>query len=168
MRVYLPATFSMLMELNEKAVVTARHGWAFAVTPALREFYTSGEEEELEAIAFDDASEASLRLLAIGDQERFPHRRVVISADVSDSAVTSMPDLGEAVVKLDPAQVQFSEVAALHVDIEESEAATARAIEAIDASDLGEEDAELTVGDAQDNYLAFYDPSELPFLIDLL
>ena len=168
MRVYLPATFSMLMDLNEQSVVTARRGWAFAVTPSLREFYTAGEEEELEAIAFDDAAEASIRLLAVGDQERFPHRRVVISADVEDSAATLTPDMGEAVVKLEPAQIELRQVAAVHVDVEESEQATAKAIEAIDASDLGDEDAELIVGDAQDNYLAFYHPDELPFLIDLL
>ncbi|AGS34187.1 hypothetical protein B841_03520 [Corynebacterium maris DSM 45190] len=168
MRVYLPATFSMLMDLNGQSVVTARRGWAFAVTPSLREFYTSGEEEELEAIAFDDAAEASIRLLAVGDQERFPHRRVVISADVEDSAATLTPDMGESVVKLDPAQIELRRVAAVHVDVEESEEATAKAIEAIDASDLGDEDAELIVGDAQDHYLAFYHPDELPFLIDLL
>ena len=168
MRVYLPATFSMLMDLNDQSVVTARRGWAFAVTPALREFYTAGEEEEFEAVAFDDAAEASIRLLAVGDQERFPHRRVVISADVEDSAATLTPDMGEAVVKLEPAQIELRQVAAVHVDVEESEQATAKAIEAIDASDLGDEDAELIVGDAQDNYLAFYHPDELPFLIDLL
>ena len=26
----------------------------------------------------------------------------------------------------------------------------------------------VTVGDAQDNYMAFYDPSELPALVELL
>ena len=42
------------------------------------------------------------------------------------------------------------------------------AVAVIDEADLGEEDAELTVGDAQDNYMAFYDPSELPVLVELL
>ena len=93
---------------------------------------------------------------------------MVISADVEDSAATLTPDMGEAVVKLEPAQIELRQVAAVHVDVEESEQATAKAIEAIDASDLGDEDAELIVGDAQDNYLAFYHPDELPFLIDLL
>lgn len=158
----------MLMELNDNSVIAARNGWGFAVTPALREYYTSGEEEELEDVAFDDAAEASLRLLAIGDQDRFPHRRVVVSVDVDDASARFEPDMGEAVVKLDPAQIPLGKVAAIHVDIEESEEATRKAIEAVDASDLGDEDAELTVGDAQDNYLAFYDPSELPFLIELL
>lgn len=168
MRVYLPATFSILTELESTGVVSARNGWGFAVTPALREFYTSGDEEELEAIAFDDAAEASLRLLAIGDEEQFPHRRVVISVDVEDANVTLADDMGESVVKLAPAQVELERVAAMHIDVAEAEAATAKAVELIDEADLGDEDAELAVGDAQDNYMAFYDPSELAVLIDLL
>lgn len=168
MRVYLPATFSLLVQLRDNGQITARNGWAFAVTPSLREFYTAGDEEELEAIAFDDAAEASLRLLAIGDEEQFPHRRVVISADVEDSAAKPDPDMIESVVRLSPAVVSLDQVAALHVDLAEAEEATAAAIENIDASDLGDEDAALIVGDAQDNYMAFYAPSELPFLIELL
>lgn len=54
------------------------------------------------------------------------------------------------------------------MDIEESEAATAKAIDAIDNADLGDEDAELAVGDALDNFMAFYDPTELPILVELL
>ena len=42
------------------------------------------------------------------------------------------------------------------------------AIAVIDAADLGDEDAELTVGDAQDHDLAWYATQELPFLLDLL
>lgn len=168
MRVYLPATFSILNELENNGVISARNGWGFAVTPALREFYTSGDEEELEAIAFDDAAEASIRLLAIGDEEQFPHRRVVISADVEDDTVTLADDMGDTVVKLSPAQVSLKQVAALHIDVAEAEEATAKAIEVIDAADLGDEDAELAVGDAQDNYMAYYDISELGVLIDLL
>ena len=38
----------------------------------------------------------------------------------------------------------------------------------IDAADLGDEDAELVVGDAQDHDLAWYATQELPFLLDLL
>ncbi|WBT09350.1 hypothetical protein PAB09_03200 [Corynebacterium sp. SCR221107] len=168
MRVYLPATFSILRELNDTGVINARNGYGFAVTPALREWYTEGEEEDLAEIAFDDASLASLRLLGVGDEEAFPHRRVVVSVDVSDDVVTLAPDLGEAVVKLNPAQVPLDAVAAIHVDVEVSEEATAKAIEAIDAADLGDEDAELIVGDAVDNFMAWYDPTELPVLVQLL
>ena len=165
MRVYLPATFGMLASLEENKLIHARNGWAFAATDALHDFFTSGDEEEIEAVAFDDAALASIRLLAIGDEERHPHRRVVISADVADA--TADPEMGESVVRL-AGPVKLEDVAAIHVDIAEAEQATAKAIEAVDAADLGDEDAELTVGDAQDNYMAFYDPSELPVLVELL
>ncbi|WP_206214041.1 DUF6912 family protein [Corynebacterium qintianiae] len=164
MRVYIPATFSMLASLKDNGVLHARNGWGFAATPQLSEFYTSGDQEEIEAIAFDDAALASIRLLAIGGEEQFPHRRVVVSADVN---ATGEPDMGESVVRVS-GPVELKDVAALHVDVAEAEEATAKAIEQIDAADLGDEDAELAVGDAQDNYMAFYDPSELPFLIELL
>ena len=155
----------MLASLEENKLIHARNGWAFAATDALHEFFTSGDEEEIEAVAFDDAALASIRLLAIGDEERHPHRRVVISADVADA--TADPEMGESVVRL-AGPVKLEDVAAIHVDIAEAEQATAKAIEVVDAADLGDEDAELTVGDAQDNYMAFYDPSELPVLVELL
>ncbi len=167
-RVFLPATFAMLTELEETGQLAARSGWGFTVTPALREFYTEGDEEEIEYSAFIEASMASLRLLAIGDEEKFPHRRVVISVDVDDSVVTPKPDMGEPVVALNPATITKDNLQAIHVDIEESEAATAKAIAAIDNADLGDEDAELAVGDALDNFMAFYDPTELPILVELL
>ncbi len=164
MRVYIPATFGMLTSLQDDGLIHARSGWGFAATKALHDFFTSGDEEEIEAVAFDDAALASIRLLAIGDEERFPHRRVVISADVT---ATEEPEMGESVVKL-AGPVELEQVAAIHVDIAEAEEATAKAIEVIDAADLGDEDAELAVGDAQDYYMAFYDPSELAFLVELL
>lgn len=168
MRVYIPATFALLQELSENGAITARSGYGFAVTPALREWFTEGDEEDFSEITFDDASRASLRLLAIGDEERFPHRRVVVSVDVPDENVTLEPNLGEAVVSLKPAQVGFDAVAAIHVDVEASEGATAKAIASVDAADLGDEEAELAVGDALDNFMAWYDPSELGVLVQLL
>jgi hypothetical protein len=41
-------------------------------------------------------------------------------------------------------------------------------MEAVDAADLGDEDSEFTVGDAQDHDLAWYATQELPFLLELL
>ena len=52
--------------------------------------------------------------------------------------------------------------------MESSEPATQKAIAVIDAADLGDEDAELTVGDALANYLAWFDPSELGVIVELL
>ncbi len=168
MRVYIPATFSMLGTLNDSGVMPVRAGWGFALTPALQDFYTSGDEEEISFSAFQDAAEASLRLLAIGDETQFPHRRVVVSADVPEECISVQPQQGAAVLKLTPPQITKDQLAAIHIDSEHSESATAAAIEVIDMADMGDEAAELTVGDALDNYLAFYDPTELPFLIELM
>lgn len=164
MRVYIPATFAMLETLESTGQMPVRNGWGFAATPELTEFYSSGDQEEIELVAFDDAALASMRLLAIGDEEKFPHRRVVVSVDVD---ATGEPDMGESVVKVGGA-IAKEDVAAIHIDLQEAEDATRKAVELIDAADLGDEDAELAVGDAQDHYMAFYDPSELPFLVELL
>ena len=168
MRVYIPATFDMLSSLAEARSLTARGGWGFAVTPALLEFYTSGDEEEIAHLAFQDAARASLRLLATGQPERFPHRRVVVSADIEDGSVEVSPESGESVVRLDPPQVYLDDIVCFHVDIAGSEAATAAAVEVVDAADLGDEDAELTVGDALDNFMAWYEVQELDALVQLL
>ncbi|MCS4535836.1 DUF6912 family protein [Corynebacterium sp. HS2168-gen11] len=169
MRVYIPATFAMLRELATQPHMSVRSGYGFAVTAAMREFYDEGDEEDFAEFAFDDAARASIRLLATGDHTgEFPHRRVVISVDLPDQAVTLRDDLGESVVSLEPPRITKDQLAAIHVDVAASEPTTAKAIEVIDAADLGDEDAELTVGDAIANYLAWYDPSELDALIELL
>src|SRR5699024_11275109 len=87
---------------------------------------------------------------------------------IKDSLLTPMLDIGDPIVKIEPARVALDDVVCVHVDVEESEAATAKAIEFIDTADLGDEDAELAVGDALDNFMAYYDVSELPFLVELL
>lgn len=166
MRVYVPATFGMLEELRDGGALTPRRGWGFAVTPALREFFTEGDDDELADVAFTDAARASLRLLSAWDGA-FPHRRVVVAADVADGAVEPQPDMGESVVAL-TGDVPLSDVAAIHVDVAQSEAATEKAIAAVDAADLGDEDAELTVGDCLELELAWYAPSELSMLVELL
>ncbi len=63
MRVYLPITLAAL----GSALVAGQLGPApltgFAVTPALREWYSTGELEELEYVAMMQAARASLRML---------------------------------------------------------------------------------------------------------
>jgi hypothetical protein len=137
------------------------------VTPTLRESYASGDDEELAEVALRDAALASLRLLAgeADDSYGLPARRAVLVAD-ADGAV-GRPDLDDAVVRLG-GPVALDQVACAHVDTAAAEPAVANAIEAIDAADLGDEDAELIVGDAQDHDLAWYAPQELPFLLELL
>ncbi|WP_344866881.1 DUF6912 family protein [Amycolatopsis ultiminotia] len=163
MRIYLPATIAMLRDLEASGEIRARSGTAFALTPALREAYVSGSDEELEYAALLDAARASLRLISA--EEKGEPRRAVVSADVDN--VTLRADLDAAVVRLD-GPVPLSQIAAIHVDAAEAADAVTAAAAVIDAADLGDEDAEFTLGDAEDHELAWYAPQELPFLLELL
>ncbi|MFG1930578.1 DUF6912 family protein [Mycobacterium sp. NPDC048908] len=165
MRVYVPATLAMLQQLVADRVLHVRSGTAFAVTPTLREAYAEGDDDELADVALRDAALASLRLLSGEGTSDLPPRRVVVVADVEDA--TARPDLDDAVVRL-AGPLAYDDVIAAFVDNADAEPAVLPAIEAIDASDLGDEDAEFTVGDAQDHDLAWYAPQELPFLLELL
>jgi hypothetical protein len=155
----------MLQQLVADRLLHARNGTAFAVTPTLREAYAEGDEDELAEVALREAALASLRLLAGEGTSGMPPRRAVLVADVAD--VTARPDLDDAVVRL-AGPIPFDDVIAAYVDNADAEPAVLPAIEAVDAADLGDEDAEFVVGDAQDHDLAWYAPQELPFLLELL
>jgi hypothetical protein len=170
MRTYIPVTLAMLQTLVADGSLRPVSGTAFAVTPKLREAYAEGDDDELGEVALQEAAMASLRLLAGAAEEgdangALPPRRAVLVADVSD--VTLRPDLDDAVVRIG-APVTTDDVVAAFVDNAAAEAQVKAAIEVIDAADLGDEDAELTVGDAQDHDLAWYATQELPFLLELL
>src|SRR5918912_3588028 len=87
MRVYLPSTLARLAAAHSAGAFDGPLD-AHAVTGAVREWYVSGDLEELEYAAFTEAAEASLRLLAGGGG---PHRRVVVAADVAGAAVRPRP-----------------------------------------------------------------------------
>ncbi|MCB0949322.1 MAG: hypothetical protein KDB44_08605 [Mycobacterium sp.] len=167
----------MLAQLVAEESLRPVNGTAFAVTPTLREAYSEGDDDELADVALREAALASLRLLgdpgatgatdaAIGE---LPPRRVVLEADFddADAEIKLRPDLDDAVVRL-TAEIPLRRVVAAYVDNAAAESAVLAAVEVIDAADLGDEDAELTVGDAQDHDLAWYAPQELPFLLELL
>ena len=162
-QVYIPATLAMLQQLVTDGSLWPVNGTAFAVTPTLREAYAEGDDDELADVALREAALASLRLLAI-DQTVRP-RRAVLSAEVDD--VKFRPDLDDAVVRLG-APVAIDQVIAAYVDNAGAEQDVTKAIEVIDAADLGDEDADLIVGDAHDHDLAWYANQELRFLLDLL
>jgi hypothetical protein len=165
MRVYIPATLSALEQLVAEGSLQPRSGTAFAVTPALREAYAEGDDEELAEVAIAEAALASLRLLAAESDPRL--RRAVLIADAPDDSVTLRPDLDDAVVRI-AGRVVLDHIVAAYVDNAAAEPAVKAAVEVIDEADLGDEDAELTVGDAQDHDLAWYAAQELPFLLELL
>ena len=170
MQIYIPVTLPMLQQLVADGSLSPVNGTAFAVTPRLREAYTEGDDDELGEVALREAALASLRLLAAADVseqpgDTVPPRRAVLVADVGD--VTLRPDLDDAVVRIG-APVAIDDVVAAFVDNAAAEADVTAAIKVIDEADLGDEDAELTVGDAQDHDLAWYATQELPFLLELL
>jgi len=165
-QVYIPATLPMLQQLVADGSLFPLNGTAFAVTPMLREAYAEGDDDQLAEVAIREAALASLRLLAASDAAQAVRpRRAVLAAEVDE--VKFRPDLDDAVVRLG-APVTMDQVVAAYVDNAEAEQAVAAAIEAVDAADLGDEDADLVVGDAQDHDLAWYATQELPFLVDLL
>ncbi|ALE82106.1 DUF6912 family protein [Pseudonocardia sp. HH130629-09] len=167
MRIYLPATWPMLARAVKTGNFEPLGGTAFALTPKLRESYTAGDDEELEYAAMNEAARASLRLLAVefglGENDT-PARRVVVSADTDD--VTLRPDLDDGAVRV-TGPVPLSKIAAVHVDLPVAEHAVREAAGAVDKADLGDMDAEFLVGEAEDHELAWYDGTELPFLVEL-
>jgi hypothetical protein len=85
MRVYLPTTLAALAHQLRSGKIGPAPVRGFAVTPALREWYATGDLEELEYVAMAHAARESLRLLA-GDPQA-PRRRVVFATDVPDEFV---------------------------------------------------------------------------------
>ncbi|GAB2911762.1 hypothetical protein GCM10027047_07430 [Rhodococcus aerolatus] len=168
-RVHVPVTLRMLTSLVETGELRPVGGTAFALTPALRESYAAGGDDELSHVALGEAARASLRLLAVeleaehGDEVLL--RRAVLSADVD--GVTLRPDLDDAVVKV-PGTIAMAQVAAVHVDLADAEDAVRAAVRVVDDADLGDLDAEFVLGEAEDHELAWYASQELPFLLDLL
>jgi uncharacterized UPF0146 family protein len=157
-RVYLPATLPLVGALLTKGEHGPAPVTAFALTPALREWYVEGDAEELEYAATMAAARASLRLLDLDPSA--PRRRVVLAADVPDATVTPAPDLERAVVRLATA-VPLDAVAAALVDDRSAEHDVRAAAEAILAADLGDENAQFVVDGAEDHDLLWYGAQEL-------
>ncbi|MEU0845609.1 hypothetical protein ABZ370_39990 [Streptomyces sp. NPDC005962] len=168
MRVYVPLTLSGLAEAHKTGELGPGPLTAYAVTPALREWYVSDDIEELEYAALSRAAQASLRLLAVDRQ--VPRRRVVVALDVPDGQAVADPDrgldqsaLGEVRIA---AAVRLSEAAAVHLDADDAERDVAAAAEALGAADVGDDDAQFTVDGAEDHELLWYATQEIPHLIE--
>lgn len=162
MRVYLPATLPGLADVLGKGEVGPSPLRAFAVTPALRESYASGDDEELEYVAMLAAAKQSLRMLDT-DQDA-PRRRVVLAADVPDTQVSwHAYDDEPAAVEVDMV-IPVKAIASGHVDELDAVADVAAAADAITAADAGDDDASFTVDSAEAHELAWYATQELQYL----
>jgi hypothetical protein len=163
MRVYLPTTLADL----GSALVAGQIGPApltgYAVTPALREWYASGDEEELEYVAMSQAARASLRMLHA--DIKAPRRRVVLAAELSDPMISvrnGMEKAGQVAVTL---PVMLADVVSGHVDAADAAADVDAAAAALPAADAGDGDAKFVVDSADGHELLWYATQELIYLI---
>ncbi|HTX26554.1 MAG TPA: hypothetical protein VME19_06005 [Streptosporangiaceae bacterium] len=164
MRVFLPSTLPGLARALQAGQLGPGPVPGFAVTPALREAYASGDEEELEYAALSEAARESLRMLA-GDPAA-PPRRVVLAADVPAEQVSWDAQDREPGRVVIGEPVPLTRLAAGHVDDPAAGADVRSAAEALAAADAGDEDARFTVDGAEGHELGWYATQELPYLAD--
>ena len=164
MRVYLPATVSMLDSVLHDAEIGPAPVTAFAVTPALREWYASGDLEELEYVAMMHAARASLRLL-LADPGA-PRRRVVLAADVPDDQVDAKGGFDEPTLVQLAAPVPLARVASGHVDDRVAADDIDAAAAALPAADSGDDDAQFLVDSAEGHELLWFATQELRYVDD--
>lgn len=170
MRVYVPLTLTGLAKAHADGAVAPPPLRAYAVTPALREWYLSDDIEELEYAALVRAAQASLRMLA--EEPGAPRRRVVVAADVPDGAITRnvQAEHEEAAalgaVRLNE-PLQLAKAASVHADGDDAEvlADIAAAALALPAADEGDDDARFTVDGAEDHELLWFATQEIPGLL---
>jgi hypothetical protein len=166
MRVYLPSTIPALAELLRTGEVGPAPVRGFAVTPALREWYSSGDIEELEYVALMHAARKSLRLLAADPGA--PRRRVVIAAELPDSVLTGRNGHNgfdePALVRIDTA-VALRDIVSAHVDDPSAVSEIAAAVSALAAADAGDEDARFAVDGAEGYELQWYATQEIADLL---
>jgi hypothetical protein len=172
--VYLPATTTVLRTLVDEGRLSGSHT-AFAVTPQMRSFYAVSEadadDEELEYAALLSAARASLRMLDVDPMA--PRRRVVLAADVPDSAVDVRddpavhPDAEHGTVSI-AGDIAMNEVASAHIDSAAAEDDVRAAVNVVLEADLGSDDAQFVVDQAEGHELAWYATQEIGPALDLL
>jgi hypothetical protein len=168
MRIYLASTLPLLARAKAVGQLTDGPTVAFAVTPALREWYAEGDLEELEYAAMGAAARESLSLLSADPKAL--RRRVVLAADVPDAWVRPVPDGGRSTPttrpRLSVAQaVPWASLASVHVDSYEAEPTVGAAADAVLAAADGDEDAQFAMDSAEDESLLWYAVQEADDLL---
>jgi hypothetical protein len=161
-RVYLPASASMLRGVVAADGVGPAPFLAHAVTDALRAAYPEGNEEELEYAAQTAAARAALALMVEGE----PPRRLVIAADADGVAPAPTSELGADPTLVEVGEpVPFRRLAAVLVDLPEAEEAVVAAAGRLEAADAGDPEAESVVDRCLDHDLAWYATQEIGDLL---
>jgi len=159
-RIYVGTTLVALRELLDHGSL-AVGSTAHAVTPTLRESFAEADAEELEYAALADAARDSLQALA--DVPEAPRRRVVVVADLPDSAGTPTAGLRSGVTVT--GGVSLSDVAAVHVDDEAAESTIVAAVGALGAALAGDDDAAFLVDEAGGWELMWFATQEIGDLL---
>ncbi len=159
MRVYVPSTLPAVAGLLRTGEINGSPVRGFAVTPSLREWYSSGDIEELEYVAMMHAARESLRMLAADPDA--PRRRVVLAAEVADRQVTARSGFDEPALVEISGPVALRDVASGHVDDAAAAGEIAAAVRALPAADKGDDDARFVVDGAEGFELLWYATQEL-------
>jgi hypothetical protein len=159
MRVYLPSTLPALAALLLAAEIGPPPVRGFAVTPALREWYSSGDLEELEYVAMMQAARASLRLLQADPAAQ--RRRVVLAFELPEQQIAGLAGFDEPALVEVRAPVPVSRLMAGHIDDPAAAADIAAAAAALAAADDGDDDARFAVDGAEGHELMWYAVQEL-------
>ncbi len=163
MRVYVPSTLPAVAGLLRAGEINSSPVRGYTVTPALREWYSSGDIEELEYVAMMHAARESLRMLAA--DPRAPRRRVVLAMEVSDQQVVADAGFDEPGLVQMTGPVLIADVASGLVDDVDAAAEVAEAIAALPSADAGDDDARFVVDGADGHELQWYATQELADLI---
>jgi hypothetical protein len=173
-RVYVPATTTLLRDLVDEGRL-AGPLTAFAVTPEMRHFYAvsdaGADDEELEYAALLAAARASLRLIDVDPLAA--RRRVVLAADVPDATATALDDpasgsdADRGAVRV-TGDVPLSAVASAHVDDAAAEDDVRAAVSVVLEADLGSEEAQFVVDQAEGHELSWYATQEIGPVLELL
>jgi hypothetical protein len=163
MRVYIPTTLRLLSAACNAGEIGPAPLTAYAVTPALREWYVEGDDEELEYAAMAQAARASIGLLAADPGTS--RRRVVIAAEVSavppaDGSV----ELGDARLELHVV-IPWRMVAAAHVDAAQASAVVGKAADLWEAAQDGDDNALFALDSCEGEELLWYATQEIPDLL---
>ncbi len=163
MRVYIPSTLRRLDDACRTGEFGPSPLTAYAVTPALREWYAEGDDEELEYAAMAQAARASVGLLAADPGTA--RRRVVVACEVgavppADGTV----ELGDARLELNVV-VPWSAVAAVHMDAAAAVAVVGKAADLWDAAQNGDDDAVFALDSCEGEDLMWYATQEVPDLL---
>jgi hypothetical protein len=154
MRAYVPVHRRSLHEFVADGRLAGPRD-ACAVTPALRDWYAEGDDEDLEYAAQSRAADLSLALIA----EDADPRRIVLAVDVPFELDPGVDDLVGVTIT---GAVVLSDVAAVLIDAPAAIPAVVAAIEALTRS-IAEVPPEVEVLDEHE--LAWYAPEELNDLV---